>query len=251
MAGFRLRRVNFQATTGVVLLGVAIAGCGLIAYILLIELQLSGLQIPETGLVLEGVRIGRPSSGLLKIENNGFWPVKISRIATSCGCTGVHISRTMLGPGDIANLTVTYTASAGSAVGRVAEIMLWTEGNARPQWIIPVNISSLDDVVVTPELLDFGYLRKQDLPASRSVYAIYRSRLPMESVAFHWSCPANWVKIKEKFRNSERGEIVFDVVLQDDAPTGRMKERLMLFVRDRNGKLLFEHFLHMQADCEK
>jgi len=202
------KRKLIQKIFGTVLLGAAVVGSGFVVCWMLTVNEQKGLRIPPAGICLEGVKIGKPTTGVVRIQNDGAETVQIFRVTSSCGCTDAYVDRKTLRPGDVANLTVVLTARAGNAIGQIAELTLWTKGNVEEKWTVPVSVSSLEDVVVTPELLDFGIIDTDTLPTSRNVYIVYRSRSSLASAVFQWSCPVPWIKIVEKSRNLEREEIV-------------------------------------------
>ena len=59
-------------------------------------------EIPNTG----------PVSQTFQVRNMGQGPLTITGVSTSCGCTTAQVDRDRLGPGETANLTVTYDPQA-------------------------------------------------------------------------------------------------------------------------------------------
>lgn len=71
-------------------------------------------EIPNTG----------PVSQTFQVRNMGQGPLTITGVSTSCGCTTARVDKERLGPGETANLTVTYDPQAhGGQTGRFMRVV--------------------------------------------------------------------------------------------------------------------------------
>lgn len=59
----------------------------------------------------------------LWIKNIGSAPLEIRRVSTSCGCTKAAIDKTMIEPGQTANLTITFDPTEMEEIGPVEKIV--------------------------------------------------------------------------------------------------------------------------------
>jgi len=65
-----------------------------------------------------------PVSQTFQVRNVGLGMLEITGVSTSCGCTTAQVSSRSLGPGQSADLTVTYDPQAhGGAVGKYLRIV--------------------------------------------------------------------------------------------------------------------------------
>ena len=70
------------------------------------------IELSETEFDLGTVPNTEPVSRTFQVRNTGQGTLEITGVSTSCGCTTAQVDRDRLGPGETANLTVTYDPQA-------------------------------------------------------------------------------------------------------------------------------------------
>ena len=70
------------------------------------------IELGETEFDLGTVSNTETVSHTLQVRNTGQGTLEITGVPTSCGCTTAQVDRDRLGPGETANLTVTYDPQA-------------------------------------------------------------------------------------------------------------------------------------------
>jgi len=83
---------------------------------------------------------------LFKLTNKGSDPVRVSRIETSCGCTGSIVKNRLIDPGEAAEIVATF--HAGKRVGTVTnKLDVYLDGRGEP-------IATLRLVAKIPQLVE-------------------------------------------------------------------------------------------------
>jgi hypothetical protein len=82
------------------------------------------IGLSETEFDLGTVLNTKPVSQTFQVRNAGQGTLEITGVSTSCGCTTAQVDEDRLGPGETANLTVTYDPQAhGGQTGRFMRVV--------------------------------------------------------------------------------------------------------------------------------
>jgi hypothetical protein len=82
------------------------------------------IELSETEFDLGTVLNTKPVSQTFQVRNAGQGTLEITGVSTSCGCTTAQVDEDRLGPGETANLTVTYDPQAhGGQTGRFMRVV--------------------------------------------------------------------------------------------------------------------------------
>jgi hypothetical protein len=82
------------------------------------------IELSETEFDLGTVLNTKPVSQTFQVRNAGQGTLEITGVSTSCGCTTAQVDKDRLGPGETANLTVTYDPQAhGGQTGRFMRVV--------------------------------------------------------------------------------------------------------------------------------
>jgi cytochrome c5 len=86
------------------------------------------LALAEKSFAFGGIGDTVEVTHIFKVQNTGSAPIVISDVHSSCGCTATMIDKKTIGPGDSANLKVTFNPK-GKGVGKIDK-MIWITSNA-------------------------------------------------------------------------------------------------------------------------
>jgi hypothetical protein len=190
-------------------------------------------SLPERAHDFGTVARGAKLRHAFPIVNRTSSELRIADYRTKCGCTDVRIGAKVIPPGT--QTTVEATIDTAKFVGHKPSGL--TLVFDRPSFAeVDLNLSCFirGDLVMNPGQLDFGTVRRSDLPATSSLtltYAGGRSDWEVTQMKTHSS------RIKAVLRELSRsadGQIHFDLTatLQPEAPIGWFKDEITLITND-------------------
>jgi hypothetical protein len=177
------------------------------------------LLFQETSKDFGSVPRGPAQQHSFVIRNTTSDPVRISLLRVSCGCVVASIDRNVLQPGEesaiVARMDTTRVKGIKTVTifvhfdqPRSEEVRLWLRANAR------------DDVVVTPETLAFGQIKRGGSPAT-SVRILFQAdgRTRITEV----QAESNYIQAAVRELTRQPNEVVYELTarLRPDAPVGR------------------------------
>src|SRR5262249_23913934 len=168
----------------------------------------------DFGSVPRGPTLSHP----FRLVNTSKQTVHIADVRVSCSCTTARALQTTLGPGQETAILVqmdTRRFSNAPAVTvfapfdqpRFEEVRLWVQANSR------------DDVVILPDSLAFGRIKRGTSPtASVTVSFLGNDQYQIEEVRSE----SNYVKPVCKLVRREAGEVTYQLsaTIRGDAPPG-------------------------------
>ena len=153
------------------------------------------------------------------LKNNTKQPVQISGVRVSCGCTSAFAETTFLAPGQettiVARMDTTRFIGVKSVKIYVSfsqpafeEVSLWVQANSR------------DDVMVTPDAINFGLVKRSSIPSVQvSVSFLGASQAKITAI----KCESNYVIATAQEVRRDSGETAYKLTaqLRADAPAGK------------------------------
>jgi hypothetical protein len=109
----------------------------------------------DFGTALEGATVRH----VFKIRNAGKGNLIIRGVKTTCGCTAAQPTKSVLKPGEISELAVTFDSSNQKG-HQVRTIAIHTNDPASPQAVVTMQGTVKQQVAVTPAHVAFGNVRK-------------------------------------------------------------------------------------------
>lgn len=111
-------------------------------------------------------RSGETSAvGVFRFINRGTHPVRIVRVAPSCGCTVAKPSEDLVPAGGGGELPATVSLSPRDSM-RAVTIKVGTDEGPDVHYNLALQVSIIEPVQVTPRLL---YWKRGDAPAAKSI----------------------------------------------------------------------------------
>jgi hypothetical protein len=169
----------------------------------------------DFGSVPRGPTVTHP----FRLVNSTKQMVRIAGVRVSCGCTTARAVQTTLAPGQETAIVVqmdTRRFSGSKSVTvyvtfdlpRFEEVRLWVQANSR------------DDVIVTPDGLGFGRVKRGASPTTSVTISFLGSTdYAIEEVR----CDSNYVKPACKVIRRENGEVSYQLsaTMRGDSPPGK------------------------------
>lgn len=126
------------------------------------------LELSEGVLDFGRIKVGGIVTREVMITNRGKSDLVISEIKPECGCTSVSLDKSVLSAGESGALRVSVE---GRSPDRDTEssVLVVSNDSQRPQLVIPVKFTTMDDYVVSPRKADFGRINQAELPMQKSV----------------------------------------------------------------------------------
>jgi hypothetical protein len=70
------------------------------------ETQVTSVSVEQAEMEINGLQVGKKSTGVFKLKNIGNQPLVITRVDTSCGCTVPGWNKKPVEPGEETEITV-------------------------------------------------------------------------------------------------------------------------------------------------
>ncbi len=154
-----------------------------------------------------------------RIVNNTSAPVRITNVRVSCGCTDARALQTYLAPGQetaiLAKMdtrrfynTKNVTIFVQFDLPQFEEVRLWVQANSR------------DDVSFSPEILNFGKVRR-GTAAKSEMTATFQGNGQMK--VLEASSDSNYLKAEFKETRREGSQVAYQIAAQirPDTPAGQ------------------------------
>ncbi|MEE3367800.1 MAG: DUF1573 domain-containing protein [Planctomycetota bacterium] len=157
--------------------------------------------------------------------------VHIAGVRTTCGCTTPRITTKTLKSLEQGAIIASYNTRSFSGA-RSATITVLIDRPYRAEVQLQVTGFIRGDVVLQPGLVDFGEV-DQGTSARRAVEILYAGRKNWEITKVRTGNPYLKVAIHETLRRSGRVAYELAVELQPSAPSGYLRDTLILETNDR------------------
>jgi hypothetical protein len=118
------------------------------------DLEILPDVIQDLGLLRQGV----DAKAEFDLRNRTSAPLRLLDVSTSCGCTGHKLSRTDIGAGESAVLTVTFNTAQSRGVARIHGVVVYGKAGEgqKQRTAFHVQAEIDPDYGVQPERLEFG-----------------------------------------------------------------------------------------------
>ena len=157
--------------------------------------------------------------------------VHIAGVRTTCGCTTPRITTKTLKSLEQGASVASYNTRSFSGA-RSATITVLIDRPYRAEVQLQVTGFIRGDVVMQPGLIDFGEV-EQGASARRAVEILYAGKKDWEITKVRTGNPCLKVSIHETMRRSGRVAYELAVELQPSAPSGYLRDAVILETNDR------------------
>jgi hypothetical protein len=198
---------------------VCIVCCGIFA-LLMWNIFFPKLVLEKTTIDIGTVHKGDVVVRKIKIYNKGLWWLKIHSVRTGCGCSHVSVSNNLIPPGGIEYLTVFQSDKGATSGTNIANFFIVSNDPRHPVYPLQVKYEFFSDDSILPHKIDFGNVKKNELPYSRYFYL--RSNLIGKKFTMISECPYIDVNVDEK----DNGTL--HVKLKSDIPSGELYDYISI-----------------------
>ena len=125
----------------------------------------SDLKISETSVKFGDIKEGPPVKKKITLTNEGNETIRIANTVTSCACTSVNLTKTVIEPGESSELLITYnTYKYPGKFDKTITIFTGPEGKEETVIHIVGNVDPIPMGVIgmTPRKTDIGELKVND-----------------------------------------------------------------------------------------
>ena len=183
------------------------------------------LTIHENRLDFGVIPSGIPIKKIVNIKNSGGQKLIIQSVRTGCGCIELKIHNNILEAGQQSIIEVVLTGES-RPVSRSLDMYVFSNDKRRPVQHVVVQYSSVNGQYFEPSQLDFGIIRRDRLPVTRSLKIIEpKNELAKKTINNIEVFPsAEFVESKAELEDNLTRSI--SVTLKDNAPIGEFYEHL-------------------------
>jgi len=169
----------------------------------------------DFGSVPRGPTLSHP----FRVVNNTKQVVTISGVRVSCGCTTATAMKSVLNPGEETTIVAQMDTRRFSNVKTVTIYVTFD----RPQWEevrLWVQANSRDDVIVTPDTLAFGVIKKGETPSATVTISFLGNS---QSQVTELACESNYIQanVKEVMRTDSEVRYELTAKVRGDIPVGK------------------------------
>ncbi|MCA9771640.1 MAG: DUF1573 domain-containing protein [Myxococcales bacterium] len=162
-------------------------------------------------------------------RNAGDAPLKVDRVAASCGCTAATSTATSLGPGGQG--AVKTTMRTKGMRGRVSKtVTVYSNDAESPRTLLHLLATVVADVELQPRFINFGHVRAGQGPTDRVEIQVAKDRkiqiLDVESSSPHFAA---------RLEESD-GRRFIVVSLSPDTPVGALNERVTVYTSSKQDR---------------
>lgn len=196
----------------------------------------SSIEFLEDQVVFDRLPLGAISEKKVKFRNTSTKAIEIESVRVSCVCTGAHVTRKFLLPGEEGDLVVSLRGHPGMETGEVGTVSCKTNLHEDHVLTLPVVVNSLEGMVIVPSVLDFGLVDPKKLPPTKRVYVMFKTKdIPS---GYHVTCHNTSERISIDNYNSRKNETVFKVTVSPLNKSGTFVEFLTFNAKDLAGNIL-------------
>jgi hypothetical protein len=178
------------------------------------------------------VAVAAKTEFLFPVVNQSSFPMHLSSVRASCGCTTPTIQTNYLQPGQTGYIkakfnTDTFRGKKGATVTVVidqpqyAEVQLKVDGYIR------------SDMVLHPGSLEFGNVTQGEA-VSKSTKVLYAGRSDWQIVDVKTNKPWLLPKVKETVRKGGTINYELAIEVRENAPEGYFQDEVVVVTNDRN-----------------
>jgi hypothetical protein len=169
----------------------------------------------------------------MKIFNRGEAPLKIDRIATSCGCTTGEMEQSLIPPGGEANLVIRVDPKRIPGFYANKALTVHNNDPANPHPVINVVTHVEPEVEIDPEILDFGTVQLgESAKATVRVRQMQDAPFELSGAVFQRDPPflhvTQALAPETEWRRPGKREYVITVDILPSAPSGPYDEWVIL-----------------------
>jgi len=168
----------------------------------------------------------------IQVKNLYEETIKISNVSTTCGCTAAKPNKEELKTGEIADIEVTMnTVKFLREKSSNVDVTITFDGRTFKTVRIPIKAYIRPDVVLEPGRADFGAVEVGQ-GAEKKIQIAYAGRNDWTISEVKSANPLVTTELLETGR--ENGRVSYELVvrLAPNAPTGSIREQLVLFTND-------------------
>jgi len=161
------------------------------------------------------------------LRNGGKAPLKIERLKSSCGCISAEIHEPVIRPGTMTHMEVSFVAPdmRGPYKG---SIMAMTNAPDKSHFIFQVVADVLREVEIQPAPIDFGIIRRDQLPAMRRAILVFAHADANAVREPYLQSDQEWLCLRAQ-GESTLVERPFEVLLQREIPNGPIEAYVSVF----------------------
>ena len=168
----------------------------------------------------------------LGLHNRGNAPLHIRHVSASCSCSDVTIDRELVTPGQRATLSVMVRKSSVTRNGHIATVTVESDDTRFPVLQIPVIVAMIDGLMVTPSVIDFGGVDRNNLPVFRVAYVSANRWSDEQQLGLKCESTESWLKIDKREYDSCRRESVVTLKLVGPVESGTLKAKVRFSLAD-------------------
>jgi hypothetical protein len=158
----------------------------------------------------------------IAIRNTGNTQLAIRKVRSSCGCTEVRVLKSILAPGESTSLELTI--DAGGVRSKDVYVVLDTNDLHPAHAIVRLLVKRDELAFVHPTSMDFGIVRRQELPATRLVRLHVFE--PAGSVKVESSCASKYLAISVSPFEDNVAAVFISIL--PSAPAGRLEDTVKI-----------------------
>ena len=153
-----------------------------------------------------------------RLVNNTKGDITIASVRVSCGCVSASALKTTLKPGEETAILARMDTNRFSGTKSVTIFVQFSQ----PQWEevrLVVQANSRDDVILTPDSLAMGHVKRGTSPSATVNVTLLGSQAQVTGVISE----SNYVQTTLKEMKKENGELTYNLTakLRADAPVGK------------------------------